>query len=70
MSDEEIYSTLMQEQIPIAPTNEVSTIFLDGTRASLDAETLLVLLRTYYEPGHYDSKTISTFAQLHWRRAW
>ena len=38
MSDEEIYSTLMQEQIPIAPTNEVSTIFLDGTRASLDAE--------------------------------
>lgn len=42
LSDEEIYTTLVHEQIPIAPTNEVSTIFLDGTRASLDAELFSV----------------------------
>ena len=42
LSDEEIYTTLVHEQIPVAPTNEVSTIFLDGTRASLDAELFSV----------------------------
>ena len=42
MNDDEIYATLIENQIPVAPTDEVSTIFLDGTRASLDAELFSV----------------------------
>ncbi len=38
MNDDEIYATPIENQIPAAPTDEVSlNIFLDGTRASLDA---------------------------------
>ena len=42
MNDDEIYATLIENQIPVAPTDEVTTIFLDGTRASLDAELFSV----------------------------
>lgn len=42
LDDEEIYLALKNEDIPIAPTDEVATIFLDGTRASLDAELFSV----------------------------
>ncbi len=42
LTDEQIRRTLAGTQIPIAPTPEVSEVFMEGTRASLDAELFSV----------------------------